>query len=156
MHKTIPTLLAVALAASLAACADDPVADRVAGGYDCAITVATRYYKGDKLRDTLYVYPDNSGKVSISKVDDNTVKVSVESSRLRINKVFDTVHLTDWNYQANLTASKDTLSVNGYRCAADFSGSVTYDPRAIAVSLRVENYPGSNGKYIVSFANHSY
>ena len=138
--KKLRLLLALVAALAFTACSDEPVADRIAGSYDCAVVVNTRYNSHGTMRDTTYNYEGN-GSVSITKVDNNTARVRIASTRIGIDHTFERVSLSDGNYVGNLST---------------VSGSVTYDPRSIALSLRIKNYPNSYGKYIVSFTSHKY
>ena len=135
-----------------AACADDAPAEKVKGSYNCKVTVNSHYQKNGEWRDTTYTY--GNGSVSIGKIDDNIATVKLTNSRLNIDETYDTVRLTDFNYQVNLSTSKDSIGINGSRYKALFSGTVTADPKTIALSLKVENYPYSSGKYILSFTSN--
>ncbi len=153
--KKLRLLLALVAALAFTACSDEPVADRIAGSYDCAVVVNTRYNSHGTMRDTTYNYEGN-GSVSITKVDDNTARVRIASTRIGIDHTFERVSLSDGNYVGNLSTVSGPVTIRGTSYEADFSGSVTYDPRSIALSLRIKNYPNSYGKYIVSFTSHKY
>lgn len=147
-----------------AACSDEPPADKVKGSYSCNVIAYSRYLKSERYqtpsgqyrdttyyRDTTFTY--GNGNAVIEKIDDNTVSVRITNNRLNIDETYDVVHLSDFNYQSNLSSTKDSITIKYNRYQADFSGTVTYDPKAIALSLRVKNYPGSYSKYILTFNN---
>ena len=152
--RTFFCLMATAVCLMATSCGDDPIADKIAGSYDCAVVINTRYNRSldDPLRDTSYHY-ENNGKVTITKLDNNTATVRLYSNRMGIDHTFESVSLVDGGYVASFSSDAE-VNIQSRPYETDFSASVTYDPRSIAASLRVKDHP--NGKYIVSFTSHSY
>ncbi len=155
-------LLLAALGILFVACTDDPAADQVVGSYSCNVAAYTRYAKhtqyttphGERrdtivYRDTSYTY--GKGSVSLSKIDDNNVAMDLKCSSLSLEEHYDRVHLEEYSYQAGLTTSKDTVTIWSKRYKATLSGNATYDPKSISLTLRVEGYPNSYGRYNLSF-----
>ena len=135
------------------ACSDEPSVDRIKGSYNCEAQLFTRYQKNGKWRDTSYVYRlDNS--VVIAKVDDNTVSVKAHSKKWG-DAVVENVGCSDIHYEASFGRT-GTYTLSNHSYPADISGTVSYETRRMAVSVRVNNYPNSGGKYIISFSNSSY
>lgn len=162
MKHIKPPLLLLLGAIAFAACSDEPPADKIKGSYGCKVAAYTRYQKqgrylapNGQYRDTIYyrdtVYSYGNGSVSISRNSDKNVSVTLKNTRLGINESYESVSLSDYSYEANLSSSKDSITINSRRYEAIFSGTVNYDSKAIALSLKVKNYPSSYGKYILSF-----
>ena len=153
MKKLFLTLIITVTALAAVSCSDDP-SDKVVGSYNCTVNISTRYSKAGEWRDTTYTR--GNGTLTLGKIDESTVYARVESPRLDLDETFEVVRLNDWHNEANLSTDKDSVYIQGHQYKADFSGTVVYESHAVAVSLRVNNYPNSNGKYIISLTNSSY
>ena len=137
------------------ACSKEPPADKIKGSYGCNVNLYTRYMKNGKWRDTSYVSTTNNAVV-LEKIDENTVSVKATSKKWG-EAICTAAKISDFNYEANFSGNgNDTLYVNGKKYVADISGTVSYDSRSMAVSVRVPNFPNSGGKYILAFTNTSY
>jgi len=153
MKKVFLSLIITLSALAVASCSDD-TSDKVVGAYNCSVNISTRYSKAGEWHDTTYTR--GNGTLTLSKIDETTVCARIESPRLDIDETFDVVRLTDWHNEANLSTDKDSVYIQGHQYQADFSGTVVYESHTVAVSLRVNSYPNSNGKYIISLTNSSF
>lgn len=148
MKKTRLLLLAVVSTLALAACTDDPPADKIAGSFNCNAVLYTRFQRGGEWHDTTYVHRTNN-RVVLSKVDDNTVSVNITSNKYG-SITADVATVSDFNYSGNFSGNATYNSPNG-TFDVKVSGTVTYDPRGITASIRVPGYPSSGGKYVLTF-----
>lgn len=141
-------MVAMAVVLLVSACAGTPVADKIAGSYSCTAVLYTRVYEGGEWIDTSFT--DHAGNtVTIGRVDDETVRLSVHSERYG-DVTCDAAGVCDFDYAANFTG-KAAYKRDGQTYEVPLSGTVTYDPRRLTVSLRVADYPASGGKYVLAF-----
>ena len=137
------------------ACSKEAPADKIKGSYGCEVHLYTRYMKNGQWRDTAYVSSTNNAVV-IEKIDDNHVSIRATSKKWG-EGIAPVASISDFNYEANFSGDdRDTLYVNGKKYPADISGTVSYESRAMAVSIRVPNFPNSGNKYILAFTNNVY
>lgn len=136
------TLAVLALTALLAACKDDPLADQVAGEYLCHVEAYTQI--GGK--DTTIV--SNQERLVISRVDDQTVNIAMQSHRWGEGSFAD-VRLEDLGESATL-AGEGTFLVSGRSSAnpASLNGTYSLETGHFAISANVKNY---SPRLIVSF-----
>ena len=134
---------------ALAACTDEPIADRVTGTYRCNTLETTQYQKNGQWHDTTYIYK-NDGKVVITKVDDQTVNVSFSSQTCGEGSATG-IKLTDMNYMANLSGNGTfTLSSTNFSYDTKVSGSINYENKSMSVSAILQ---GVSPRRNISFNN---
>ena len=162
MRKALLILIACVAAVGFVACSNESVADKVAGSYNCDVKVYSRFPVQSSYqdaygqwrdtviyRDTIYDY--GKGDVVVSRIDDETVSVHLASSRLNIDETYDAVQVTDYHYQANMSTAKDSITILNRRYKGAFSATLSYDPKSLALSVNVKDYPYFYGRYILSF-----
>ena len=150
MKKALTLLFAAVMLLCMAACGNDPAADQIAGSYRCTVTEYTQYQKNGQWRDTSYVYK-NDGTVTITKVDDKTVSVSLSSHHAG-EATFANAVVTDLNTMANISGSGSiTLATTNFTHDARLSGTYSYDRKNLAVSTIVQ---GVSPKITFSFTNN--
>ena len=149
MGRILSTLVAAAVLTCLSACSDEPIADKVTGTYKCNTFETTQYQKNGKWRDTTYVY-NNDGKVVITRVDDNTVDISLKSQRCGEGSATG-VRLTDMNYMANLSGNGSfTLSSTNFSYDSKISGSINYENKGMSLSAILQ---GVSPRHNITFNN---
>lgn len=125
-------VMVAAVLFTLTSCTDTDIASKVTGIYTC-----TSYaYVGDEAAEI----KTSNETVTINRVDDNTVNVTLKSHKWGTAE-FTNVKLTDYSYSANLSGDGSIKLPNLYNSnTADLSGTVTYKSHSIAVTIRVKDY----------------
>ena len=145
IKQHIGTLLLLAIAVVvLSSCGDEALADRVAGSYNCVSNAALTLYG----HDTVIAARDEA--VTISRVDDQTVKVVVSAKEWGTG-TFENVHLGDFGYMVNLSGDGQ-FQINGSGAAnpATLAGTYAFDRDALAVTVNVKDY---SSKLSIAFTN---
>ena len=145
MKTSLRTILCAAAAALALASCQKPAAERLAGGYTCVSNAVVGV-------DDHPIKTDNE-TVSISRIDDNTVKITTRSRRWG-EAEFEHVEISDYNSTCNFSGDgKARMPGVNTPYDAYLSGSFVYDSKALAVSVSVKGY---SSRCVITFTNTEY